>query len=216
MGRLRAATLLLAVLAVGLLLSACGSNSNGELLPGTTADQINANLDLVRESNENGDCEKAELTVAEVSDEIDELTKVNKKLKAALAQGAEKLSEVVYHCGDAEREAEEKQAEAAEAKEQEQLEGQEEEQAEEEELEEEQQQEEEQEEKAKEKAEKEAEQPEPPTGGEESGPKGKAKGLEKQEEEIVEPESGEIEVTPPGNGGSAGGIGPGASVEGEG
>jgi nucleoid-associated protein YgaU len=211
MGRLRATTLLLVALAAGLLLAACGSNSKGELLPGTTADQINANLDLVRESNEEGNCEKAEVAVAEVSDEVDELTKVNKKLKAALSQGAEKLSEVVSHCGQAEREAEEKKAEEAEAKEQEQLEAQEEEQAEEEEREEEAQQEEEAEEKAKEKAEKEAEQPEPPTGGEES----KGKGKEGQEE-TVEPPTSEEEVTPPGNGGSAGGIGPGASVEGEG
>lgn len=213
MGRLRATTLLLAVLAAGLLLSACGSSGKGELLPGTTADQINANLDTVRESAENGACEKAEVTVAEVSDEVDELTKVNKKLKAALAQGAERLSEVVRTCGLAEEEAEEKKAEEAEAEEQEQLEAQEEEQAEEEVFE--QEEDEKQEEKAKEKAEKEAEQPEPPTGGEESEGNGKAKGHEKQEEETVEPESEETEVTPPGPG-SAGGIGPGASVEGEG
>ncbi len=214
MGRLRATALLLAVLAAGLLLSACGSSGKGELLPGTTADQINANLDKVRESAENGACETAEVAVAEVSNEVDELTKVNEKLKTALAQGAEKLSEVVSTCGLAEEEAEEKKAEEAETEEQEQLETQEEEQAEEETLEED-QKEEEREEKAKEKAEKEAEQPEPPTGGEESEGNGKAKGHEKQEEETVEPESGEIEVTPPGPG-SAGGIGPGASVEGGG
>lgn len=213
MGRLRATVLLLAVLAASLLLAACGSSKGkGELLPGTTADQINANLDTVRESAKNGDCEKAEVAVAEVSNEIDELGQVNEKLKAALAQGAEKLSEVVSPCGQAEQEAEEKQAE--EAEEQEQLESQEEEQAEEESLEED-QKEQEQEQKAKEKAEKEAKQPEPPTGGEESTGKGEAKGPEKQEEEVVEPESGEIEVTPPG-GGAAGGIGPGASVEGGG
>jgi hypothetical protein len=214
MGRLRAATLLLVALAAGLLLAACGSNSKGELLPGTTADQITANLDTVRESNENGDCEKAEVAVAEVSDEIDELTKVNKKLKAALSQGAEKLSEVLHRCGQAEQEAEEKKLAEEETEEQEQLESQEEEQAEEEAFE--QEQEEEREQKAEEKAEKEAEQPEPPTGGEESNGKGEAKGHEKQEEGTVEPPSGEIEVTPPGNGGSAGGIGPGASVEGGG
>ena len=63
---------------------------------------------------------------------------------------------------------------------------------------------------AQEKAEEHAEQP-GPGEGEES--KGKAKGHEKQEESVETPIEGEEEVTPPG-GGNAGGIGPGAAVEG--
>lgn len=206
MGRLRAISVLFAVLAAGLLLAACGSGGNGELLPGATADQITSNLDLVRESAENGNCETAETAVAEVSTEVDELAKVNTQLKSALRQGAAKLSEVVSTCGQAQEEAEQKKAAEQEAKEQEQLES---EQLAEEEAFEQEQKEEEREEKANEKAEKEAEQPEPPTEGEESGPNGKAKGHEKQEE--IEPPV--EEVTPPGE---AGGIGPGASVEGSG
>ena len=117
MGRLRAASLLLAALAVGLLLAACGGSSDAELLPGTTADQINSNLDPVRESFNEGNCEEAEDAVAEVSTEVDGLQKVDKKLKAALKEGAAKLSEVVSsRCGASEEAEEEKAAEEAKRK----------------------------------------------------------------------------------------------------
>ena len=209
MGRLRAATLLLAALAAGLLLAACGSGGNNELLPGTTASQIESNLDQVRSNAEEGNCEAAEDAVAEVSTEIDGLQKVDKELKAALKQGAAKLSEVVGSCGVKEEEAELAKAdEEAEEEEQANLEA-EEEVAAEEEADEKAQKVEEREEKAKEKAEEHAEQPGPSEEGEESGPNGKAKGHEKEE---IEPE-GE-EVIPPTEGGPAGGIGPGAEVEG--
>jgi hypothetical protein len=204
MGRFRAASLLLAALAAGLLLAACGSNGNGELLPGTTADQINSNLDLVRASVEEGNCEEAEDAVAQVSTEIDGLNKVNAKLQSALKEGAAKLSEVVSSCNAAE-EAEEQKVAEKEAEEEQEAVAAEEEQAEEEAFEKEQKAEE-----REEKAEEHAEQPGPPEEGEESGPKGKAKG---HEEETVEPPS--EEVTPPSEGGgAAGGIGPGAAVEG--
>jgi polyribonucleotide nucleotidyltransferase len=210
MGRFRAATLLFVALAAGFLLAACGSSGNGELLPGTTAKQIESNLDQVRAGAAEENCEAAEDAVAEVSTEIDELQKVDKELKAALKQGAAKLSEVVSSCGVKEEEAEQaKEEEAQEAEEEEQaaLEAEEEETAEKEV--EKEQKVEEREEKAKEKAEERAEQPGPPEEGEESGPKGKAKGHEG--EEIETPEE---EVIPPSEGGPAGGIGPGAEVGG--
>ena len=209
MGRVRAASLVLAALAVGLLLAACGGGSGDELLPGTTADQINSNLDQVQVSFEQGDCEKAEDGVANVSTEVDELGKVDARLKKALRQGAAKLSEVVSTCR-AEEEEQEQAAEEAELEEQAEIEA-EELAAEEEAFEKEQKAEEHEEKKAaKEKAEEHAEQPGPSEEGEEA--KGKAKGHEKQEE-IETPVEGEEEVTPPG-GGPAGGIGPGAEVEG--
>ena len=212
-GRVRAAALILAALAVGLLLSACGGGGNGELLPGTTADQITSNLDQVRESYESGDCEKAEDAVAQVSTEVDNLKQVDVKLKKALKNGALKLSVVVSSCGAAEEAEEAKAEEKAEEEEQAQIESEEVEAEEEAFFEE--QKEEERDQKAEEKAEKEAEKAEPPTGGEES-PKGKGKGLEKQEEETVPPPTEEFEeVTPPAaGGGPAGGVGPGAAVEG--
>jgi hypothetical protein len=207
MGRFRAASLLLAALAAGLLLAACGSSGNAELLPGTTANQINANLDQVRETFNEGNCEGAEDAVAQVSTEVDELRKVDAKLKTALKEGAAKLSVVVSTCGAAEEAEEEKATEATEEEEQVASEEAE---AEEEAFEQEQKSEE-REEKAQEKAEKKAEQPGPPEEGEESG---KGKTNEGQEETVEPTEEGE-EVTPPG-GAPAGGIGPGAAVEGEG
>lgn len=208
--------LLLAVLAAGILLAACGS-SNGELLPGTTARQIESNLDQVRSSSEEGNCEAAEDAVAAVSTEIDELRKVDVELKAALKHGAAKLSEVVSSCGAQEEEAEQTEAEREQEAEEEEQAAQEAEQekeeekqtAEEEKTAEKEQKAEEREEKANEKAEEHAEQPGPPEEGEESGPKGKAKGH--KEEEIENPEE---EVIPPTEGGPAGGIGPGAEVGG--
>ncbi|MBS1679329.1 MAG: hypothetical protein JST08_18290 [Actinobacteria bacterium] len=209
MGRVRAASLVLAALAVGLLLAACGGGSSNELLPGTTADQINSNLDLVRASFAEGDCERAESGVAEVTTQVDELGKVDAELKKALSDGAAKLSEVVSTCKAKEEEraqaAEEAELEAQAEVEAEALA------AEEEAFEQEQKAEEREEKKtAREKAEEHAEQP-GPGEGEES--KGKAKGHEKQEESVEPPIEGEEEVNPSG-GGPAGGIGPGAAVEG--
>jgi hypothetical protein len=214
MGRVRAATLVLAALAVGLLLAACGGSSNDELLPAPTADQINSHLDQVRSSYQAGDCEKAEEGVANVSTEVEELGKVDVKLKKALKQGAAKLSEVVKTC----RAEEEEKAQATEEVEAEKLaevEAEElvEQEAEEEAFEkEEKTQEREEKEAAQEKAEEEAEQPGPDEG---EGPNGKAKGHEDQEE-IEPPVEGEEEVTPPETpgGGPAGGIGPGAEAGG--
>jgi hypothetical protein len=207
MGRFRATTLVLAALAAGLLLAACGSGGSNELLPGTTASQIESNLDQVRSSAGEGNCEAAEDAVAEVSTEIDGLHKVDVELKAALKQGAAKLSEVVRSCGVKEEEAEQAKAEEeqeTEEEEQSALETEEEEAAEEEA--EKAQKAEEREEKAKEKAETHAEQPGPSDKGEESGPG-------KEQEEAVAPPTKE-EVIPPSEGGPAGGIGPGAEVEG--
>jgi hypothetical protein len=216
MGRLRAASLVLAALAVGLLLAACGGSGSDELLPSATADQINSHLDQVQVSYEEGNCEQAEVGVADVSTEVDELGKVDAQLKKALKHGAAKLSEVVRTC----KEGEEEQEQAAEAAEQEELEEAEaeelaEQEAEEEAFEKEQkaeEREEKAEEKAQEEAEKHAEQPGPEDG--EQFPPGKAKGHEKQEE-IETPVEGEEEVTPPTPGeGPAGGIGPGAEAGG--
>jgi hypothetical protein len=212
MGRVRASSLVFAALAVGLLLASCGGGSD-ELLPGATADQITSHLDQVRASYEEGDCEKAEDGVANVSTEVDELGKVDARLKKALRHGAAKLSEVVSTCR-AQEEEKEMAAEEAELEEQAEVEA-EELAAEEEAFEKEQKAEERDEkaeEKAQEKAEKHAEQPGPSEEGEEAN--GKAKGHEKQEE-IEPPLEGEEEVTPPATGGGpAGGIGPGAEAGG--
>lgn len=79
-------------------LVSCGSSSDADLLPGTTAEQIESNLDLVEELADDGDCIGAEDTVATVAQEVEELQGVDLKLKAALQEGTARLSEVVSRC----------------------------------------------------------------------------------------------------------------------
>jgi hypothetical protein len=100
--------LLALVLGVGAVLglSACGGGSGADLLPGTTAKQINANLDQVRAYVAEGDCVSAEDAVSEVIDEVDGLGGVDAKLKAALKEGTTRLSEVVADCESEEAEEE--------------------------------------------------------------------------------------------------------------
>jgi hypothetical protein len=206
MGRLRAASTICAcALAAALGLAACGGGD--DLLPGKTADQINANLDQVQAFAAEGDCAGAESAVAEVSEQVEGLGGVNQKLKAALRQGTNRLDQVVSSCSEealaeeeTDREAEEE--EIAEQEEEAAVEAEEEELADE--------KDEQKEEKAQEKAEKEAEKEQqasekaeeaeeaaPPSG--EEGETGKGKGPPAE--------------TPSGNEPPAGGVGPGTEVE---
>jgi len=85
-----------AIAAVGLV--SCGSGDDANLLPGTTAEEIEANLDRVEQLAAEEDCFGAEDAVAEVAGEVEELEGVDVKLKAALEEGTAKLSEVVGLC----------------------------------------------------------------------------------------------------------------------
>lgn len=99
----RLSALLLAFLlgaAGAVALASCGSGSDADLLPGTTADQIESNLDQVEELAGEEDCIGAEDAVAEVTAEVEELQGVDLKLKAALQEGTAKLSEVVSRCDE--------------------------------------------------------------------------------------------------------------------
>jgi len=99
MGRLSAfllALILGGVSAVALV--SCGGDSDAKLLPGTTASQIESNLDQIDQRVAAGDCVGAENAVAEVTAEVEELNDVAAKLKAALQEGTAKLSEVVGRC----------------------------------------------------------------------------------------------------------------------
>jgi hypothetical protein len=82
--------------AIGLV--SCGSGDGAELLPGTTAGEIESNLDQVDQLAGEGDCIGAEDAVAEVTAEVEELQGVDLKLKAALEEGTAKLSAVVGDC----------------------------------------------------------------------------------------------------------------------
>jgi colicin import membrane protein len=203
MGRFSALMLALLLGAVSAVaLSSCGGGSDAKLLPGTTASQIESNLEEVQQLAASGDCIGAEDAVAEVSAEVEEVN-VAAKLKAALQEGTEKLSEVVGRC---EEETEEEEAEPSRQAD-----------VEAEELEAEELEAEDKAAKAQEKAEKqEQKEEEKETGPEveegklppQSEGKGKAKGHEEAPppgpEPAPAPESGEAE---------SGGVSPGVGVE---
>jgi outer membrane biosynthesis protein TonB len=104
MGRLSApTTAFLLALTAAAVLAACGSE-DAELLPGRTASEINSNLDEVQRRVAEGDCSGAEEAVATVRAEIAELGGVDRKLKENLAEGADRLDEVVVECQESEPE----------------------------------------------------------------------------------------------------------------
>lgn len=100
MGRLTPLLLAFALgAACAAALASCGGGG-ADLLPGTTADQIESNLDQVEELAAEEDCVGAEDAVATVTAEVEELQGVDAKLKAALREGTAKLSEVVARCDE--------------------------------------------------------------------------------------------------------------------
>lgn len=171
-------------------LVACGSGDGADLLPGSTASEINSNLDRVEQLADEGDCVGASEATEAVSLQVEELGGIDAKLKQALQEGTARLNEVVADCEEATTEEETVPAiEEAEEPEEE-------------------------DEKEKEKPEKpekaeadgEAEEPEeekalPPQA------EGEAKGHEKSEEEAPPAETG--------GGTPAGGVGPSTPAEGE-
>lgn len=182
-GRRTASLLALALALAALGLSACGSDS-ADLLPGATADQITSNLDQVRELVGEGECVGAEEAAQEVSDQIGALGGVDRRLKQALREGANRLALVVEECEEAPEEETEPAVETA-------IEPEEDEEPE-----------DEREKPSKEKAEP------ADKGTQEEGStlppqaEGKAKGHEKQEE-AAPPPAEEV-----GGGTAAGGVGP--------
>jgi len=191
MVRLSALLLVLAIGAVSALgLAACGGGSDADLLPGSTASEITANLDPVEQLATEGDCGGAAAAAEAVSIQVEALDGVDAKLKQALREGATRLNEVVASCEEATTE--EETAPAIEPAE---------------ELEEE------------DKPEKPAKPEKPKKGEEETLPEetttptlppqaeGKAKGHEKQEEEVPPVETD--------GGTSSGGVGPGTPAGGE-
>jgi hypothetical protein len=106
MGRLSASILVFALgLAVALALASCGGSDSTELLPGSTARQINSNLDQVEQLAAENECIGAENAAAEVSAQVESLTGVDAKLKQALSEGADRLNEVVGACEETSEEA---------------------------------------------------------------------------------------------------------------
>jgi outer membrane biosynthesis protein TonB len=185
MGRLSASLIALALAAAALGLAACGSD-DAELLPGDTANEINANLNRVEQLATEGDCVGAADAAAAVSSQVEALGGVDAELKRALSEGAARLNEVVAGCEEVEVEEEEEEPTIEPAEEPE---------------------DEEKPDKSEKEEEREAEEGEttqtlPPQA------EGKAKGHEKPEEEAVPPVESEDGDTP------SGGLGPGEPAEG--
>jgi hypothetical protein len=115
MGRLSASLLAVSLGAVAALgLVACGSGGNADLLPGGTASEITENLDTVKELADEGECIGAENEAQEVSNQVDALGGVDKQLKQALREGAQRLTQVVEECEEAPSEETEPALEAEE------------------------------------------------------------------------------------------------------
>jgi hypothetical protein len=172
-------------------LSACGGE-DAKLLPGHTAREITANLEAVQQLSDEGDCVGAEGASTQVSEQIEALGGVDRKLKEALTDGADRLSEVVAECEEAEEPETEAPAEVTPEEPEEE--------AEEEAAEKKAEKEAEKAGKAREKEEKEEEK-EPPPAPSEGGP-GPAEGPPGQEkvppgQEKKEPPSGGVESANP-------------------
>jgi hypothetical protein len=90
--------------AAAVTLVACGGE-DAKLLPGKTAREISANLDTVKQLADEGDCVGAESAAGQVSEQIEELEGVDRKLKQALQAGAVRLNEVIAGCEESTTEA---------------------------------------------------------------------------------------------------------------
>jgi hypothetical protein len=104
MPRTTASLLVLALLAAATALASCGGE-DAQLLPGSTAREITANLDAVQQLADEGDCVGAESAALQVSEQIDALGGVDRRLKGALREGAARLNEVVAGCEEEPEEA---------------------------------------------------------------------------------------------------------------
>jgi outer membrane biosynthesis protein TonB len=201
---MRLSALMLALLfgaASAVALASCGGGSDAKLLPGATAEQIESNLEEVRQLAASGDCVGAEDAVGAVDTEVEELNGVATKLKTALEEGTARLGEVVGRCEE-ETEAESEQATEADIEAEE---------VESEELE----AEEEKATKAQEKAEKQEQKVEEKAEAAEEEEEGtlppQSEGKGKGHEEAVPPPAPEPKPTPEED--ESGGVGPGVGVE---
>jgi len=104
MPRLPVSLLALALAAAAISIASCGGE-DAKLLPGETAREITANLDTVKQLANEGDCVGAESAAGQVSEQIEELSGIDPKLKRALEEGAARLNEVIASCEESSTEA---------------------------------------------------------------------------------------------------------------
>jgi hypothetical protein len=100
MSRIPRSPIVLGIAALAALgLVACG-DEDAKLLPGGTAREITANLDTVQQLSDEGDCVGAESAARQVGEQIEALEDVDRKLKRALEDGADRLEEVIAECDE--------------------------------------------------------------------------------------------------------------------
>ncbi len=85
---------------LALVLAACGGGSG--LLSGTTASEIESNLDRVPQLVSDSECAAADQAVAEVSEQVKALEGVDSRLKEALSEGVAHLEGLVANCEEVE------------------------------------------------------------------------------------------------------------------
>jgi len=83
-------------------LASCGGEEDAQLLPGTDAREITANLDRVEQLANEGECAGAEESAALIGSQVEALEGVDEELQRALERGATRLSEVVDTCEEEE------------------------------------------------------------------------------------------------------------------
>ncbi len=79
-------------------LASCGGGDDAQLLPGSDAREITANLDAVEQLASEGECAGAEEAAEQVSVQVEALEGVDEELQRALERGAARLNEVVDTC----------------------------------------------------------------------------------------------------------------------
>jgi hypothetical protein len=113
MRRLAALALALALgVTSALSLASCGGGEDAKLLPGATAEEINENLDRVRQLASERECVGAADAAQAVSAQVEALSGVDAKLVRALEGGVARLNEVVAECEEVTTEAVAPSAEA--------------------------------------------------------------------------------------------------------
>jgi outer membrane biosynthesis protein TonB len=89
-------------IAAATALASCGGEEDAQLLPGSEAREITANLDAVEQLASEGECSGAEEAAGQVSAQVESLEGVDAELQRALERGAARLNAVLASCEEEE------------------------------------------------------------------------------------------------------------------
>ena len=99
MARLSTPILVLALGCAAIVaLASCGSSSTQGLLPGNKASEISANISLVENLADSGQCQDAANKAEEIRRQIHDLGHVDKQLKRTLIDGVQLLRRLAVQC----------------------------------------------------------------------------------------------------------------------